>query len=397
MNVLVINCGSSSLKYQLIDSKSEEVLAKGLCERITLEGSVLTHAAKDGHKVVIEKPMPDHTAAVQLVLNELTDKENGVIESLSEIGAVGHRIVHGGEKFAASTIINEEVINEIEKCNELAPLHNPANLIGIRACQECMPGVPMVAVFDTAFHQSIPKEAYLYGLPYEYYEKYKVRRYGFHGTSHSFVSKRVAELLGLSLDHSNIIVCHLGNGASVCAVKNGKSIDTSMGLTPLEGLIMGTRSGDIDPAIMEFISKKENLLMDDVIRILNKESGIAGLSKVSSDFRDLDAAAKEGNSLAATTMDVYAYRVAKYIGAYAVALGGVDAIVFTAGIGENNVTVRKLIMERLQFLGIKPDLEKNQVRGEEIRISSEDSKVPVMVVPTNEELAIARETVSMLS
>ena len=397
MNVLVINCGSSSLKYQLIDSKSEEVLAKGLCERITLEGSVLTHAAKDGHKVVIEKPMPDHTAAVQLVLNELTDKENGVIESLSEIGAVGHRIVHGGEKFAASTIINEEVISEIEKCNELAPLHNPANLIGIRACQECMPGVPMVAVFDTAFHQSIPKEAYLYGLPYEYYEKYKVRRYGFHGTSHSFVSKRVAELLGLSLDHSNIIVCHLGNGASVCAVKNGKSIDTSMGLTPLEGLIMGTRSGDIDPAIMEFISKKENLLMDDVIRILNKESGIAGLSKVSSDFRDLDAAAKEGNSLAATTMDVYAYRVAKYIGAYAVALGGVDAIVFTAGIGENNVTVRKLIMERLQFLGIKPDLEKNQVRGEEIRISSEDSKVPVMVVPTNEELAIARETVSMLS
>ena len=397
MNVLVINCGSSSLKYQLIDSKSEEVLAKGLCERITLEGSVLTHAAKDGHKVVIEKPMPDHTAAVQLVLNELTDKENGVIESLSEIGAVGHRIVHGGEKFAASTIINEEVISEIEKCNELAPLHNPANLIGIRACQECMPGVPMVAVFDTAFHQSIPKEAYLYGLPYEYYEKYKVRRYGFHGTSHSFVSKRMAELLGLSLDHSNIIVCHLGNGASVCAVKNGKSIDTSMGLTPLEGLIMGTRSGDIDPAIMEFISKKENLSMDDVIRILNKESGIAGLSKVSSDFRDLDAAAKEGNSLAATTMDVYAYRVAKYIGAYAVALGGVDAIVFTAGIGENNVTVRKLIMERLQFLGIKPDLEKNQVRGEEIRISSEDSKVPVMVVPTNEELAIARETVSMLS
>ena len=397
MNVLVINCGSSSLKYQLIDSKSEDVLAKGLCERITLDGSVLTHTAKDGHKVVIEKPMPDHTAAVQLVLDELTDAENGVIDSLEEIGAVGHRIVHGGEKFAASTIIDEEVIQEIEKCNDLAPLHNPANLIGIRACQECMPHVPMVAVFDTAFHQTIPAEAYLYGLPYEYYEKYKVRRYGFHGTSHSYVSKRTAQIAGLDINHSNIIVCHLGNGASVCAVKDGKSIDTSMGLTPLEGLIMGTRSGDIDPAIMEFISKKENLSMDEVIKVLNKKSGIAGLSKVGSDFRDLDAAAKEGNELAATTMKVYAYRVAKYIGAYAVALGGVDAIVFTAGIGENNRTVRKMIMERLQFLGVKPDETNNQVQGEESRISSADSAVPVWVVPTNEELAIARETVELLA
>ena len=396
MNVLVINCGSSSLKYQLIASESEQVLAKGLCERIATEKSSLTHSVAGKDKVVIEKPMPDHTAAVQLVLEELTDKENGVIASLSEIGAVGHRIVHGGEKFASSTLITEEVIAAIEECNELAPLHNPANLIGIRACQECMPGVPMVAVFDTAFHQTMPKKAFLYGLPYEYYEKYKVRRYGFHGTSHSFVSKRLAELLQLDIHHSKIIVCHLGNGASVCAVKDGKSIDTSMGLTPLEGLIMGTRSGSIDPAIIEFICKKEHLSIDEMMTVLNKKSGVAGLSKVGSDFRDLTSAAKEGNELAATTLEVYAYRVAQYIGSYVAALGGIDGIAFTAGIGENNSTIRSMIVSYLSYLGITLDEEKNQIGGEEVCISAQDSKVPVMVVPTNEELAIARETVALV-
>lgn len=396
MNVLVINCGSSSLKYQLIDSGSENVLAKGLCERITIDGSRLTHTPTGKEKVVIEKPMPDHTTAVKLVLEELTDSKNGVIHSLEEIGAVGHRIVHGGEKFASSTIITDEVLQAIEECNDLAPLHNPANLIGINACKECMPNVPMVAVFDTAFHQTMPKKAYLYGLPYEYYEKYKVRRYGFHGTSHSFVSKRAADILNLDYKQSKIIVCHLGNGASICAVKDGKSVDTSMGLTPLEGLIMGTRSGDIDPAIMEFISKKENLSMDEMMNILNKKSGVAGLSKVSSDFRDLDEAAGQGNELAADTLKVYAYRVAKYVGSYVAAMNGVDAICFTAGVGENNGTVRRMVCEYLGYLGIAIDEEKNTIRGEEVTISTPDSKVSVMVVPTNEELAIARETVDLV-
>lgn len=397
MNVLVINCGSSSLKYQLIDSVSENVLAKGLCERITIDGSRLTHTPAGRDKVVIEKPMPDHTAAVKLVLEELTDPENGVIQSLEEIGAVGHRIVHGGEKFAASTVISDEVVQAIEECNDLAPLHNPANLIGINACKECMPGVPMVAVFDTAFHQTMPKKAYLYGLPYEYYEKYKVRRYGFHGTSHSYVSKRAAQILNLDIKNSKMIVCHLGNGASVCAVLNGESVDTSMGLTPLEGLIMGTRSGDIDPAIMEFISKKEQLSLEEMMTVLNKKSGVAGLSKVSSDFRDLDAAAAQGNELAADALQVYAYRVAKYIGSYVAAMNGVDVICFTAGVGENNSAVRKMVCEYLGYLGIAIDDEKNALRGEEVTISTEDSRVRVMVIPTNEELAIARETVALVS
>ena len=395
MNVLVINCGSSSLKYQLIDSESENVLAKGLCERITIEGSSLTHTAAGKEKVVIEKPMPDHTEAVKLVLEQLTDPEHGVIKSLSEIGAVGHRIVHGGEKFASSTVITDEVIKAIEECNDLAPLHNPANLIGINACRECMPEVPMVAVFDTAFHQTMPKKAFLYGLPYDYYEKDKVRRYGFHVTSHSFVSKRAIEVLGLDANDSKVIVCHLGNGASICAVLNGQSVDTSMGLTPLEGLIMGTRSGDIDPAIIEYIAKKENLSLEEIMTVLNKKSGVAGLSKVSSDFRDLDEAANAGNELAATTLQVYAYHVAKYIGSYVAAMNGVDAICFTAGIGENNATVRRLVMGYLGYLGIKLDEEANAIRGEEIRISTADSSVPVMVIPTNEELAIARETVAL--
>ncbi|MBO4999097.1 MAG: acetate kinase [Lachnospira sp.] len=396
MKVLVINCGSSSLKYQLIDSDSEAVLAKGLCERITIDGSVLTHSPAGKDKVIIEQPMPDHTAAVKLVLNQLTDSVHGVITSLSEIGAVGHRVVHGGEKFASSTLITDKVIAAIEECNDLAPLHNPANLIGIHACEECMPGVPMVAVFDTAFHQTMPKQAYLYGLPYEYYEKDKVRRYGFHGTSHSFVSKRAIELLKLDRNNSKVIVCHLGNGASICAVKNGESVDTSMGLTPLEGLIMGTRSGDIDPAIIDYIAKKEGLSLDEVMNVLNKKSGVAGLSKVSSDFRDLAEAAESGNELAETTLKVYAYHVAKYIGAYVAAMNGVDAICFTAGVGENNSQVRSMICEYLGYLGIVMDEEANKVRGEELMLSTQDSKVKVMVIPTNEELAIARETVALV-
>ena len=396
MKVLVINCGSSSLKYQLIDSDSENVLAKGLCERITIEGSVLTQSPAGKDKVVIKQPMPDHTAAVKLVLEQLTDSVHGVIASLSEIGAVGHRVVHGGEKFASSTLITDKVIAAIEECNDLAPLHNPANLIGIHACEECMPGVPMVAVFDTAFHQTMPKQAYLYGLPYEYYEKDKVRRYGFHGTSHSFVSKRAIELLKLDRDNSKVIVCHLGNGASICAVKNGESVDTSMGLTPLEGLIMGTRSGDIDPAIIDYIAKKEGLSLDEVMNILNKKSGVAGLSKVSSDFRDLAEAAEAGNELAETTLKVYAYHVAKYIGAYVAAMNGVDAICFTAGVGENNSQVRSMICDYLGYLNIVIDEEANKVRGEEIMLSTEDSKVKVMIIPTNEELAIARETVALV-
>ena len=396
MNVLVINCGSSSLKYQLIDSETEAVLAKGLCERITMDGSVLNHTPAGKDKVVIESPMPDHTAAVQLVLEQLTDEVNGVVKSLDEIGAVGHRVVHGGEKFASSTLITEEVMKAIEECNDLAPLHNPANIIGINACKECMPNVPMVAVFDTAFHQTMPKKAYLYGLPYEYYENYKVRRYGFHGTSHSFVSKRVAEVAGLDLNDSKIIVCHLGNGASISAVKNGESVDTSMGLTPLEGLIMGTRSGDMDPAIMEFIAKKENLDIAGVMNVLNKKSGVAGLSKVSSDFRDLGEAAEAGNEMAKTALEVYAYRVAKYVGSYVAAMNGVDTIVFTAGIGENNMLVRKMVCEYFAYLGVELNDEANAIRGEEILISTPDSKVKVYVIPTNEELAIARETVALI-
>ena len=396
MNVLVINCGSSSLKFQLINSDSEQVLAKGLCERIGIDGS-LTYQPAGEEKVKTDKEMPTHTEAIQFVIDALTDAQTGVVKSLEEIGAVGHRVVHGGEKFASSVVITDEVYQAIEECNDLAPLHNPANLIGIVACQKLMPGTPMVAVFDTAFHQTMPQKAYMYGLPYEYYEKYKVRRYGFHGTIHSFVSKRAAELVGKPYDQVKTIVCHLGNGASVCAVENGKSVDTSMGLTPLEGLVMGTRSGDIDPAILEFIAKKENLDIAGLMNMLNKKSGVFGLSNnLSSDFRDLSAGAAEGNVPAKIALEVFSYRVAKYIGSYAAAMNGVDVIAFTAGIGENDGGVREMVMQYLGYLGVEMDEKANATRGEEITISTPDSKVTVMVIPTNEELAIARETVALI-
>ena len=396
MNVLVINCGSSSLKFQLINSDSEQVLAKGLCERIGIDGS-LTYQPEGGEKVKSDKAMPKHTEAIQFVIDALTDDKTGVVKSLSEIGAVGHRVVHGGEKFASSVVITDEVKQAIEDCNDLAPLHNPANLIGINACQKLMPGTPMVAVFDTAFHQTMPEKAYMYGLPYEYYDKYKVRRYGFHGTSHSFVSKRAAELVNKPYDQVKTIVCHLGNGASICAVENGKSVDTSMGLTPLEGLVMGTRSGDIDPAILEFISKKEGLDIAGLMNMLNKKSGVFGLSNnLSSDFRDLEEGANSGNNEARIALEVFAYRVAKYVGSYVAAMNGVDVIAFTAGIGENSGTVRSSVLKYLAYLGISVDEDANKKRGEEIAISTADSKVKVMVIPTNEELAIARETVALV-
>ena len=396
MNILVINCGSSSLKFQLINSESEGVLAKGLCERIGIDGK-LTYQPEGGEKTTSDKAMPTHTEAIQFVIDALTDEKTGVVKSLDEINAVGHRVVHGGEKFASSVVIDDEVLKAIEECNDLAPLHNPANLIGINACRELMPGVPMVAVFDTAFHQTMPSKAYMYGLPYEYYEKYKVRRYGFHGTSHSFVSKRVAELVGKAYDETKTIVCHLGNGASICAVENGKSVDTSMGLTPLEGLVMGTRSGDIDPAIMEFLAKKENLDIAGLMNVLNKKSGVYGLSNnLSSDFRDLSEAAADGNEIAELALDVFAYRVAKYVGSYTAAMNGVDNIVFTAGIGENSAIVRTMVCKYLGYLGIEIDEELNGKRGQEIIISTPESKVKMLVVPTNEELAIARETVALV-
>ena len=395
MNILVINCGSSSLKYQLINSETEGVLAKGLCERIGIDG-MLTYQPEGGEKEKSEIAMPTHTEAINAVLAALTNEKTGVIKSLSEVGAVGHRVVHGGEKFTSSCLINDESMKAIEECNDLAPLHNPANLIGIRACQELMPGVPMVAVFDTAFHQTMPEVAYTYGIPYEYYEKYKVRRYGFHGTSHSYVSKRTAEIVGKPYDQMKIIVCHLGNGASISAVNCGKSVDTSMGLTPLEGLVMGTRSGDLDPAIIDFVGKKEGLSLDEMNEVLNKKSGMLGISGVSSDGRDLDAAAEAGNKRAQLALDVFDYRVIKYIGAYAAAMNGVDAIAFTAGIGENNIKMRKDVCSSLTYLGVKLDEEKNNVRGEERIISTDDSKVQVLLVPTNEELAIARETLALV-
>jgi len=392
MNILVINCGSSSLKYQLINSDTEVVLAKGICERIGIDQSRITYQPEGGSKEVKESPMPTHSQAIKLVLEALTNTNTGVIKSLEEVSAVGHRVVHGGENFTASTLLTEEAIKAIEECNDLAPLHNPANLIGIRACQELMPDIPMVAVFDTAFHQTMPERAYLYGIPYKYYEKYKVRRYGFHGTSHSFVSKRAAEILGKPYDSLKIIVCHLGNGASVCAVKNGESVDTSMGFTPLEGLVMGTRSGDIDPAIMEFIAKKENLDLPEIMDILNKKSGVYGISELSSDFRDLEDASKAGDISAQRAEAVFAYRVIKYVGAYAAVMNGVDAVVFTAGLGENDARVRASVCANLGYLGIYLDQDANNIRGKEAIVSTADSKVAAIVIPTNEELAIARET-----
>ncbi len=397
MNVLVINCGSSSLKYQLIDSETEAVLAKGLCERIGIDGRLVYQKA-GLDKEITEAPMPTHKEAIQLVLDALTNEKTGAIKSLKEVDAIGHRVVHGGEKFAASTLINDDVIKAVEECNDLAPLHNPANLIGIRVCSELMPGVPQVAVFDTAFHQTMPPKAYLYGLPIEYYNKYKVRRYGFHGTSHSFVSKRAVEFLGLDPKNSKVIVCHLGNGSSISAVVNGKCIDTTMGLTPLEGMIMGTRSGNIDPAIMEYVAKKENLDLPQVMNVLNKKSGLLGLSGgVSSDMRDLEAAAEEGNKNAAHALEVLAYNVTKFVGGFVAAMNGVDAIVFTAGIGENDGKVRAAVVKNLGYLGVTLDAEANKKRGEEIVISTADSKVKVAVIPTNEELAICRDTVALVN
>ena len=397
MNILVINCGSSSLKFQLINAESEEVLAKGLCERIGIDGR-LTYQPAGGEKEISEKAMPTHTEAIQFVIDALTNEKTGVVKSLSEIGAVGHRIVHGGEKFASSVVITEEVKKAVEECNDLAPLHNPANLIGVEACEKLMPGTPMVAVFDTAFHQTMPEKAYMYGLPYEYYEKYKVRRYGFHGTSHSYVSKKAAEVMGKAYDEVKTIVCHLGNGASVSAVLNGKSVDTSMGLTPLEGQVMGTRSGDIDPAIMEFIAQKENLDIEGIMNVLNKKSGVFGLSgEISSDFRDLTGAMAEGDKKAKIALEVFAYRVAKYIGAYAAAMNGVDDIVFTAGIGENVSYVREQVCSYLGYLGVELDPDANEkFRGEQGEITKPGCKVRVFVIPTNEELAIARETLALV-
>ena len=395
MNVLVINCGSSSLKFQLINSDSEQVLAKGLCERIGIDGS-LTYQPAGGEKVKSDKAMPTHTEAIQFVIDALTDDKTGVVKDLKEIGAVGHRVVHGGEKFAKSVVITDEVMKAIEECNDLAPLHNPANLIGINACQELMPGTPMVAVFDTAFHQTMPAKAYLYGLPIEYYKNYKVRRYGFHGTSHSFVSKRAVEFLGLDKDNSKVIVCHLGNGSSISAVQNGKCVDTTMGLTPLEGVVMGTRSGSIDPAIVEYIAKKENLDLAGVMNVLNKKSGLQGMSGVSSDMRDLRAAAAEGNEDAKNAIEVLCYGIAKYVGGYVAAMNGVDAIVFTAGIGENVGMIREKVCSYLGFLGVTIDAKANEAMGEEVVISGADSKVKVAVIPTNEELAICRDTVALV-
>ena len=395
MNVLVINCGSSSLKYQLIDSETENVLAKGLCERIGIDGRLVYQKA-GCDKEITEAAMPTHKEAIQMVLDALTNDKTGAIGSLKEVNAIGHRVVHGGEKFASSAVITDEMIKAVEECNDLAPLHNPANLIGIRVCAELMPGVPQVGVFDTAFHQTMPEKAYLYGLPYEYYENYKVRRYGFHGTSHSFVSKETARFLGMDLENSKIIVCHLGNGASISAVKDGKCVDTSMGLTPLEGLVMGTRSGDIDPAIMEYIAKKEDLDIAGVMNVLNKKSGLEGISGLSSDFRDLTAGAKEGNKRAIAAIEVFCYRVAKYVGSYVAAMNGVDAIAFTAGIGENVGLVREKICSYLGYLGITLDAEANAKSGDNCVISAADSKVKVAVIPTNEELAICRETVALV-
>ena len=397
MNVLVINCGSSSLKFQLINAETEKVLAKGLCERIGIDGR-LTYQPAGGEKEKSDLAMPTHTEAIQFVIDALTNEKTGVVKSLDEIGAVGHRLVHGGEKFASSVVITDEVKKAVEECNDLAPLHNPANLIGVAACEKLMPGTPMVAVFDTAFHQTMPEKAYMYGLPYEYYEKYKVRRYAFHGTSHSFVSKRAAEVMGKSYDEVKTIVCHLGNGSSVSAVLNGKCVDTSMGLTPLEGLVMGTRSGDIDPAIMEFIAKKENLDIEGVMEVLNKKSGVFGISGgLSSDFRDLTDAMNAGDKKAKIAMDVFSYRVAKYIGSYAAAMNGVDDIVFTAGIGENDDYVRQEVCKYLGYLGVDFDFEVNTgLRGKEAELTKEGSKVKVFVIPTNEELAIARETLALV-
>ncbi|AUG57393.1 MAG TPA: acetate kinase [Ruminiclostridium sp.] len=396
MKVLVINTGSSSLKYQLIDMTNENVLAKGVCERIGLEQSFLKHSKIGENAVVIEKDLYNHRLAIKEVINALTDDKIGVIKDMSEISAVGHRVVHGGEKFYQSVIIDDEVKKAIEECSELAPLHNPSNIVGIEACKQIMPDVPMVAVFDTAFHQTMPRHAYIYALPYEIYEKYRLRRYGFHGTSHKYVSERAAQMLNRPIEELKIITCHLGNGASICAVKYGKSVETSMGFTPLQGLCMGTRSGTIDPAVISFLMEKEKMTVKDISDFLNKKSGVLGVSGVSSDFRDIQEAAENGNDRAQLALDIFCYRVKGFIGDYAAIMNGVDAVVFTAGIGENNDYVRSKILTDMDFFGIKIDEEKNKVRGEEMDISTPDAKVRTLVIPTNEELAIARETVRLI-
>jgi len=390
MKILVMNCGSSSLKYQLIDMTNESVMAKGLCERIGIDGSKIKHEGNGKYET--EKPMPTHTEAIKFVIEALLDAGHGVIKSIDEVNAVGHRVVHGGEKFSTSVVITDEVKTTVKECADLAPLHNPPNLIGIDVCEKLLPGKPQVAVFDTAFHQTMPEKAYLYALPYEYYEKYKVRRYGFHGTSHKYVSDRAAKFLGKNIEDLKIVTCHMGNGASVAAVKGGKVVDTSMGLTPLEGLVMGTRSGDMDPAIMQFVMGKEGLTIKEMENVLNKNSGVLGISGVSSDFRDIEGAAAEGNKRAQAALDVYYYRVAKYIGAYAAAMNGVDAVVFTAGLGENSAVARKEICSYLGYLGLEVNEEANNVRGVEVNFAKEGSKVAALLIPTNEELVIARDT-----
>jgi len=396
MKILVINCGSSSLKYQLIDMDNESVLAKGLCERIGIDGSLLTHKPTGKDKYEVTVPMPDHKVAVKLVLDALVDKEHGVISDTSEISAVGHRVLHGGQYYSDSIVVNDDVKKVIRDCFDLGPLHNPANLIGIEACEASMPGTPQVAVFDTAFGQSMPEKAYMYAIPHEYYDKYSIRRYGFHGTSHSFVSGETIKFAGLDPEKAKVIVCHLGNGASVSASIGGKCVDTSMGLTPLEGLIMGTRSGDLDPAILQFICNKEGKDINEMLNILNKKSGILGMSGVSSDFRDVQKAEQQGDHKSIVAIEAYEYRVAKYIGSYAAAMNGVDAITFTAGVGENDGIIRAAICEYLGYLDVEIDAEKNKTRGEKIMISTPNSKVKVSVIPTNEELAIARETLALV-
>ena len=398
MNVLVINAGSSSLKYQLLNPASGELLAKGLCERIGIDGRFTYKPQLPGKEAIkaASVSMPTHNEAIQAVLNALVDEKNGVIGSMKEIDAVGHRVVHGGEKFAKSVVITDEVMQAIEECNPLAPLHNPANIIGIKACQELMPGVPMVAVFDTAFHQTMPPVAYTYAIPYEYYEKDKVRRYGFHGTSHKYVSQRAADMLGKPAEQLKLISCHLGNGSSVTAIDGGKSVDTSMGFTPLAGLPMGTRSGDIDAGILEYLMNKYGMDITEMLTVLNKKSGVQGVSGVSSDFRDLEEAFEKGNERAGLAVDMFNYGVKKLIGAYAAAMGGVDAIIFTAGVGENSASQRMAIASGLEFMGVKMDEDANKVRGEERVISAPDSKVTVLLIPTNEELMIAMDTEALV-
>lgn len=395
MIIFVVNCGSSSIKYQLLNMNGEQVLAKGLIERIGMEGSVLKHTPTGKYTVDISAEIPDHSVGIQMALDALTNKEYGVIDSMDEIDAVGHRVVHGGERFTDSVLISDDVLNGIEACAEIAPLHNPPNLYGIKACMRLMYNTPQVAVFDTAFHQTMPKVAYLYGLPYEMYVKYGLRRYGFHGTSHKYVAQQAAEMMGEHMSDLRFITCHLGNGASIAAIKYGKSIDTSMGYTPLEGLVMGTRSGEIDPAIIPFLMEKENMNAQQIDDYLNRRSGILGISGLSSDFRDLESAANRGDERSQLAIDIFAYKVKKYIGGYVAAMGGVDAIIFTAGLGENSPFMRDKICNGLEYLGTRIDPELNKLRGKQMEISIKRARVKIFVIPTNEELVIARDTLNI--